>query len=77
MGEWSEDHGAAISSLNSNFGTFGRFWLNYRPGGNLRCKVETVDWEGQRMICGKWHLQGCSPYLCGLRTDGLAPMSKY
>jgi hypothetical protein len=23
------------------------------------------------------HLQGCSPYLCRLRTDGLTPMSKY
>jgi hypothetical protein len=24
-----------------------------------------------------WHLQGCSPRLCQLRTDGLAPTSKY
>jgi hypothetical protein len=24
-----------------------------------------------------WHLQGSSPRLCWLRTDGLAPMSKY
>jgi hypothetical protein len=23
------------------------------------------------------HLQGCSPRLCRLRTDGLAPVSKY
>jgi hypothetical protein len=23
------------------------------------------------------HLQGCSPHLGRLRTDGLAPMSKY
>jgi hypothetical protein len=23
------------------------------------------------------HLQGCSPHLCRLRTDGLAPASKY
>jgi hypothetical protein len=23
------------------------------------------------------HLQGCSPHLCRLRTDGLAPMTKY
>jgi hypothetical protein len=23
------------------------------------------------------HFQGCSPYLCRLRTDGLAPVSKY
>jgi hypothetical protein len=24
-----------------------------------------------------WHLQGYSPRLCRLRTDGLAPVSKY
>jgi hypothetical protein len=24
-----------------------------------------------------WHLQGCSPRLCWLRTDGLGPTSKY
>jgi hypothetical protein len=24
-----------------------------------------------------WHLQGCTPHLCQLRTDGLAPASKY
>jgi hypothetical protein len=24
-----------------------------------------------------WHLQGCSPRLCRLRTNGLAPVSKY
>jgi hypothetical protein len=24
-----------------------------------------------------WHLQGCSPHLCRLRTDGLTPISKY
>jgi hypothetical protein len=23
------------------------------------------------------HLQGCSPHLCPLRTDGLAPVSEY
>jgi hypothetical protein len=25
----------------------------------------------------RWHLQGCSPHLWWLRTDGLAPASKY
>jgi hypothetical protein len=24
-----------------------------------------------------WYLQGCSPRLCWLRIDGLAPVSKY
>jgi hypothetical protein len=24
-----------------------------------------------------WHLPGCSPYLCRLRTKGLVPVSKY
>jgi hypothetical protein len=37
---------AYIGSLNSNFGLVGRTWLNWRPGGALRWKVETVGWEG-------------------------------
>jgi hypothetical protein len=33
-------------------------------------------------MVGEWyeesqHLQGCSPRLCQLRIDGLAPVSKY
>jgi hypothetical protein len=50
---WSEDHVIAIGSLNLNFGLFGRFWLNWRPGETLRWKVETVGWEGQEVVCGK------------------------
>jgi hypothetical protein len=46
MADWSEDHVAAIGSLNSNFGLVGRTWLNWRPNGTLRWKVETVGWEG-------------------------------
>jgi hypothetical protein len=53
MVEWSEDHVAAIGSLNLNFGTFGRSYLNWRPDGALRWKVETVGWEGQGVGCGK------------------------
>jgi hypothetical protein len=53
MAEWSEDHVTTIGSLNLNFETFGRSWLNWRPGGVLRWKVETVDWEGQGAVYGK------------------------
>jgi hypothetical protein len=43
MVEWSEDHVAAI----------GRSYLNWRPDGALRWKVETVGWEGRGVGCGK------------------------
>jgi hypothetical protein len=41
--------------------------------------------EKWRLLVGKigecdverWHLQGCRPRLCRLRTDGLTPTSKY
>jgi hypothetical protein len=49
MVKWSEDHVAAIGLLNLNFRIFGRIGLNWRPGGTLRWKVETVDWEGWGM----------------------------
>jgi hypothetical protein len=52
MAEWSEDHVAAIRSLNFNFRTLGRSWLNWRSGGALRWKVKTAGWEGQGVICG-------------------------
>jgi hypothetical protein len=52
MHEWSEDHGAAIVSLNLNFGLIDGLWLNWRPGGALRWKVETVGWEGRGAVCG-------------------------
>jgi hypothetical protein len=41
MAEWSKDHVAAIRSLNSNFAFVGKTWLNRRPSGALRWKVET------------------------------------
>jgi hypothetical protein len=53
MVEWSEDHVAAIGSLNLKFGTFGRLWLNWRPGEALRWKVETIGQEGWGVVCGK------------------------
>jgi hypothetical protein len=43
---WLEDHVAAVGSLNSNFGFVSRTWLNWRSGGALSWKVETVGWEG-------------------------------
>jgi hypothetical protein len=77
MVEWSEDYRAAICFLNSNIETFGRLWLNWRPGGTLRWQVKTVGWEGRGVVCGKSTPQGCRPRLYRLRTDGLALVSKY
>jgi hypothetical protein len=53
MTEWSEDHVAAIGFLNSNFGLFGSSWLNWRLGGNLRWKLETISWQGRGVVSGK------------------------
>jgi hypothetical protein len=39
--------------LKLNYGLSGRFWLNWRPGGTLRWKVETVGWKDRGVICGK------------------------
>jgi hypothetical protein len=77
MVDWSEDHVVAIGFLNLNFGTFGRAWLNWRPGGTLSWKVETTGWDVEEWYVESQHLQGCSPCLCRLRTDGLAVTSKY
>jgi hypothetical protein len=53
MAEWLEDHVAAIGSLNSNFGTFGRASLKWRPSGVLKWKVEIVGWEGWGVVFAK------------------------
>jgi hypothetical protein len=53
MAGWSEDHVAAIGSQTLHFGLVDSFWLNWRPGGALRWKVETASWEGQGVVCGK------------------------
>jgi hypothetical protein len=53
MVEWSEDHVTVICSLNLNFGLVGRTLLNWRPGGALRWKVETIGQEGWGVVCGK------------------------
>jgi hypothetical protein len=51
---------------------------NLRPSGVVRCKVE--DHRLERSRIGLWQA-GTSkvvvPRLCRLRTDGLAPVSKY
>jgi hypothetical protein len=54
--------------------------------------VGWITWDRAGLLGGKWrplvrkvgecdvesrHLQGCSPHLCRLRTDGLAPASKW
>jgi hypothetical protein len=54
-----------------------RLWLKWRPGGGLGGK-----WRPWVKKVGEWfmesrHLQGCSPRLCRLRINGLAPASKY
>jgi hypothetical protein len=38
----------------STSSSIGNSWMdNLRPGGALRWKVETIGWEGQRVVCGK------------------------
>jgi hypothetical protein len=49
MTEWSEDHMAAIGSLNSKL-WFSSPWLNWRPSGAHRWKVETTGWEGRGVV---------------------------
>jgi hypothetical protein len=46
---WSEDHVAAIGSLNLNFGLLGGILLNWRPGDTLRWKAETAGWDGREV----------------------------
>jgi hypothetical protein len=41
-----------------------------KSGGLSVGKVSECDVTSQ-------HLQGCSPHLCRLKTDELAPVSKY
>jgi hypothetical protein len=53
MVEWSEDHLATIGSYTQHFGLVDRTWLNWRPGGALRWKMETAGWEGQGVVCDK------------------------
>jgi hypothetical protein len=77
MAGWSEDHMAAIGSLHS---TLWFSWWNLvqlEIGRGHYGKVETTSWEGWEWYVANWQLQCCSPRLCRLRIDGLAPASKY
>jgi hypothetical protein len=49
IAEWSKDHVVAIGSLNLKPWLV-RLWLNWRPGGGLRWKVET---DGRGVVRGK------------------------
>jgi hypothetical protein len=54
MVEWSENYVTVVGYSNPpHFGLVDKAWLNWRPGGALRWKVEIVDWEGRRVVCGK------------------------
>jgi hypothetical protein len=75
MAEWSEDHVVAIGSLNSIPWLVDGTWLNWRPGGAPRGKWRQLVGKVGEWYVASRHLQGCSPHLCWLKTDGLAPTS--
>jgi hypothetical protein len=78
MAEWSEDHVAAVGYFNTeHFGLVDKTWLNWRLGRALRGKWRQLVGKVEEWYAVSQHLQGCSPRLCRLRTDGLAPVSKY
>jgi hypothetical protein len=52
-------------------------WITWDWVGPLGGKCRTIGWEGRGVVLASRHLQGDSPYLCQLRTDGLAPVSEY
>jgi hypothetical protein len=52
-------------------------WITWDRVGPLGGKCRTISWEGRGVVLASWHLQGCSPSLCWLSTDGLTPASKY
>jgi hypothetical protein len=45
--------------------------------GPLGGKRMTDGWEGEECDVESQHVQGCSPFLYQLRTEGLVLMSKY
>jgi hypothetical protein len=73
MDKSSEDHVEAISLSTQSWNPVLDEELTWRPGGACRWKGETVGWEDREWYVESKHLQGCSPRLCRLRTDGLAP----
>jgi hypothetical protein len=77
MAEWSKDHMVDIGSIAQHFGLVDGTWLNWRLGGALRGKWRQLVGKVREWYVASRHLQGCSPRLCRLRTDGLAPVRKY
>jgi hypothetical protein len=77
MVEWLKDHMAAIGSQTQHFGLVDGTWLNWRSDRVIRGKWrQMVEKVGEWYVASR-HLQDCSPRLCQLKTDGLAPVSKY
>jgi hypothetical protein len=77
MAEWSKDHMVDIGSIAQHFGLVDGTWLNWRLGGTIRGKWRQLVGKVGEWYVASRHLQGCSPRLCRLRTDGLAPVRKY
>jgi hypothetical protein len=78
MAEWLEDHVMAIGYFNTqHFGLVVGAWLNWRPDGALRGKWRHLVGKVGEWYVANRHLQGGSPHLCRLRTNGLTPTSKY
>jgi hypothetical protein len=75
--EWHGDHSAArCFTLKIARGLYW-YWISWDRAGPLGGKwTPLVGKVGEWYLAG-WLLQGCSPYLCLLRTDGLAPASQY
>jgi hypothetical protein len=62
-------------SLSSSVG---KYCLdNLRPGGTFRGKGRHLVGKAREWYVESRHLQGYSPRLCRLKTDGLALVSKY
>jgi hypothetical protein len=78
MVEWSKDHVTTVGYFTTqHFGLVVGTSLNWRPGGALRGKWRQLVGKVGEWYVASRHLQCCSPRLCQLRTDGLAPVSKY
>jgi hypothetical protein len=78
MAEWLKDHVTAVGYFNTqHFDLMDGTWLNWRLGGAIREKWRQLVGKVEEWYVANRHLQGCSPRLCRLRTDGLAPTSKY
>jgi hypothetical protein len=82
MAEWSEDHVTVIGLYNSNSSLIGGILVKVEirgpVGGKMRLSVGKVE----KGFVETQHLQGGPlppppPRLCRLRTDGLAPTSRY